>query len=58
MDERKTLTNGPENKKTNDDAYIPGMTSADYMCQKKKEEEDLLALKIALRYRYNDSNTT
>ena len=26
----------------------------DYMCQEKKEEKDLPALKTALTYRYND----
>ena len=35
------------------------MTSTDYMClEKKKEEEDLPALKIALMLRYSDSKTT
>ena len=37
---------------------IPEMTLTDYMCQEKREEEDLLALKIALTHRYNDSKTT
>ena len=35
------------------------MMLTDYMCQEKKEEEeDLPALKIALMHRYNDSKTT
>ena len=28
------------------------------MCQEKKEEEDLPAMKMALTHRYNDSKTT
>ena len=30
----------------------------EYMCQEKKKEEDLPALKIALTHRYNNFNTT
>ena len=33
------------------------MTSTVYMCQEKKEEEDLPALKTALMHRYNDSKS-
>ena len=34
------------------------MTLTDYMCQEKKKEEDLLALKTVLTHQYNDLNTT
>ena len=34
------------------------MTFTDYMCQEKKEEKDLPALRIVLMYGYNDSKTT
>ena len=34
------------------------MMLIDYMCQEKKEEEDLQALKIALIHRYKDTNNT
>ena len=34
------------------------MTLTDYMCQEKKEEEDLSALKKALTHRYNNLKTT
>ena len=34
------------------------MTLTDYICQEKKEEEDLPAVKAALTYRYDDSKTT
>ena len=34
------------------------MTLTDYMCQEKKEEEDLPALKTALTHQYNDLKTT
>ena len=34
------------------------VTFTDYMCQEKKEEEDLPALKKALRNRYNDLKTS
>ena len=30
----------------------------DYMCQEKKEEEDLLAMKTTLTHKYNDLKTT
>ena len=30
------------------------MTSTDYMCQEKKEEEDFAAFKTVLRYHYYD----
>ena len=43
VDRRRTSTNEPKNKKTNNDA------STDYMCQEKKEEENSSALKIAMR---------
>ena len=46
MDEGRTSTNASDNKKTNDNVnwpYIREMAWADYMCQKKEEEEDLLA---------------
>ena len=33
------------------------MTQTDYMCQEKKKEEDLPALKTALMHWYNDSMT-
>ena len=33
------------------------MTLTDYMCQEKKEEEDLPALKAPLTHRYNDPKT-
>ena len=39
-------------------AYIPEMTLTDYVCQEKREEEDLPAFKSALTHRYNDSKTT
>ena len=38
--------------------YITEMTSTDYMCQEKKEEEDFPALKTALTQRYNDLKIT
>ena len=34
------------------------MTLTDNMCQEKKEEEDLPALRIALMQQYNDEKTT
>ena len=34
------------------------MTLTDYMCQEKKEEDDLPAIKTALTLRYNDSKIT
>ena len=34
------------------------MKLTDYMCQLKKEEEDLPALKTALMHQYNDLKTT
>ena len=34
------------------------ITLTDYMFQEKKEEDDLLALKITLTHRYNDLKTT
>ena len=34
------------------------MTLTDYMCQQKKEEGDLPALKIVLTHQYKDSKTT
>ena len=34
------------------------MTLPDFMCQEERGEDDLLALKIALTYQYNDSKTT
>ena len=39
-------------------SYIPEMTLTDFMYQKKKEKEDLPALKIASMHQYNDSKTT
>ena len=36
-------------------SYMPEMMLTNYMCQEKKEEEDLPALKTALTHRYNDS---
>ena len=38
--------------------YIPKMTLTDYMCQEKKEEEDLLSMKSTLAHQYNDLKTT
>ena len=37
---------------------IPEMTLIDYMCEEKKEEENLPALKIALTYQYNGLKIT
>ena len=34
------------------------MTLTDYMCQEKKEEEDLPPLKTALTHQYKDLKTT
>ena len=38
--------------------YIPEMTSTPNICQEKKEEEDLVALKMALIHWYKDWKTT
>ena len=38
-------------------ALLPEMTLTDYMCQVKKEEEDLAALKTVLAQQYNDFKT-
>ena len=39
-------------------ALHPRDDLTDYMCQEKKEEEDMLALKTVLAHQYNDLNTT
>ena len=39
-------------------AYIPEVTLTNSMCQEKKEEEDLPALKTVWTHRYRDSKTT
>ena len=54
MDEERILTDGPENKKDNDNA----LHQTDYMCQEKKGEVDSPALKIAWMRQYDDSKTT
>ena len=38
--------------------YIPETTLTVYMYKERREEEDFLALKTALTYRYKDSKTT
>ena len=55
--------NGPEknlNKCTREQVrpYIPEMTLTDYICQEKKEEGYLPALKTTLTHQYNDLKTT
>ena len=59
-DQRRTQTNEPEKKNTND--HAEGLTAHRYrchtMCQENREEEDLPALRTALIHRYNDSKTT
>ena len=53
-DIRRTQTNGPENKKTNDHACILEMTLTGYMCGEKRKEGDLPALNTAMTHWYND----
>ena len=58
LDKGRTSTNGPENKKTNDNKALPPNDDIDYMSQEKKEKEDSSAFKIASMHRYDDRKTT
>ena len=42
----------------NNNNYIPEMMLTDYMYHKRRDEEDLPALKTALTHQYNDLRTT
>ena len=59
VDDGRTSTNRPENKKTNDDAKnLHPKYDIDRLYVLRKGGRGLPALKIALMQQYNDSNTT
>ena len=60
MDERRTSTNVPEDKKVDEGAQglIFERWHRQIMCQEKKEEKDSPVLKMANMHQYEDSKTS